>query len=85
LELIRLVPLPHLFAGVKRARPLFSFVTWGAQTTNQEVAVKIISKKKLSPEDTKALWNEIEILDSLDHPNILRYFMSTVPLPYDAC
>ena len=42
------------------------------KATGESVAVKIVSKKKLSDEDLKALWMEIEILDSLSHPHIVK-------------
>lgn len=42
------------------------------KTTNQNTAVKIIDKKKLSRDDEASLMLEIEILGSLDHPNIIK-------------
>jgi hypothetical protein len=36
------------------------------------VAVKIVSKKKLSEEDLAALYCEIKILENLDHPHIIK-------------
>jgi serine/threonine protein kinase len=51
----------------------FSVVKLGVnKATGESVAVKIVSKKKLSDEDLKALWMEIEILDSLNHPHIVK-------------
>lgn len=38
------------------------------------MAVKIVSKRKLSEDDLKALWTEIEILDSLNHPHIVKLY-----------
>lgn len=42
------------------------------QASGETVAVKIVSKRKLSEDDLKALWTEIEILDSLSHPHIVK-------------
>ena len=37
-------------------------------------AVKIIGKKYLAEDEKKKLLGEIDILKSLDHPNILKLF-----------
>ena len=37
-------------------------------------AVKVMRKDKMSPSDRQALANEINILKSLDHPNIIRLY-----------
>lgn len=37
------------------------------------VAIKSISKRKLSPSDLADLMKEVEILSSLDHPNIVKF------------
>jgi serine/threonine protein kinase len=37
------------------------------------VAVKVVSKKKLSDEDLAALHTEIKILTRLNHPHIIKY------------
>lgn len=51
----------------------FSVVKLGInKTTGESVAVKIVPKKKLSEEDLQSLSMEIQILDSLDHPHIVR-------------
>jgi len=50
------------FATVKKAK---------FRSTGQRFAVKVLSKKKMSDEDKVAMKNEIEILKSLDHPNIV--------------
>ena len=42
------------------------------QTTGLNVAVKVVSKKKLSEEDLAALITEISILCELDHPHIIK-------------
>jgi len=36
--------------------------------------VKIINKKYLAEDERKKLLNEIDILKSLDHPNILKLY-----------
>ena len=41
---------------------------------NKQVAVKIVSKKKLSEEDLAALMTEISILCELDHPHIIKCY-----------
>lgn len=52
----------------------FSVVKLGIhKTTKHHSAVKIVNKKKLTPEDNEALMMEIGILKSLDHPNIIKY------------
>ena len=40
--------------------------------TGEKFAVKVFSKSKMSEEDVKLAIMEIEILQSLDHPNIVR-------------
>jgi len=42
--------------------------------THQKVAVKIVSKKKLTEEDAASLKTEIELLDNLNHPHIIKLF-----------
>ena len=42
--------------------------------TGTQVAVKIVSKKKLSEEDLAALMTEISILCELDHPHIIKCY-----------
>jgi len=52
----------------------FSVVKLGIhKTTKNHAAVKIVNKKKLTPEDNEALLVEINILKSLSHPNIIKY------------
>lgn len=56
----------------------FSVVKLGVnKVTSENVAVKIVSKKKLSEEDLAALYCEIKILESLDHPHIIKYVFRT--------
>lgn len=40
--------------------------------TGDAFAIKIISKKKLAPEDLSSLMVEIQILDSISHPHIIK-------------
>lgn len=51
------------FATVKKAKN---------RTTKQKVAVKVLSKRKMSDTDLAALRQEIEILKQVDHPNIVK-------------
>lgn len=39
-----------------------------------KIAVKVIKKTKLDPEDIKNLRNEVKIMQQVDHPNIVRYY-----------
>lgn len=53
----------------------FSVVKLGVnKKTGENVAVKIVSKKKLSDEDLAALHTEIKILTRLNHPHIIKLF-----------
>ena len=51
------------FATVKRCKN---------RATGERFAVKVLSKKKMSEEDKANIQTEIEILTSMDHPNIVR-------------
>lgn len=42
--------------------------------TTMKVAIKVISKQKLSKEEIDALHDEVAILQNLDHPNIVKYY-----------
>eukprot|EP01006_Ploeotia_vitrea_P036076 TRINITY_DN65963_c5_g7_i1.p1 TRINITY_DN65963_c5_g7~~TRINITY_DN65963_c5_g7_i1.p1 ORF type:complete len:367 (+),score=5.44 TRINITY_DN65963_c5_g7_i1:173-1273(+) len=42
--------------------------------THQKVAVKIVTKNKLTEEDLASLTTEIELLNSLDHPHVIKLF-----------
>lgn len=42
------------------------------RATNEYVAVKVLSKRKMAPEDIDSLKNEIEIMKTVDHPSIVR-------------
>ena len=39
-----------------------------------KVAIKVIDKSKLSEEDLESLKNEVFIMQTVDHPNIVKYF-----------
>jgi len=53
----------------------FSVVKLGVnKQTGENVAVKIVSKKKLSEEDLTALHCEIKILSILNHPHIIKLY-----------
>ena len=51
------------FATVKKAKHRESQVRY---------AVKVLSKKKMSDEDKIAMQTEIEILKTVDHPNVVK-------------
>ena len=51
------------FATVRKAKN---------RQTNEYVAVKVLSKRKMAQEDIESLKNEIEIMKTVDHPNIVR-------------
>ena len=40
----------------------------------KNLAIKSISKKNLTPKDFEDLMREVEILSSLDHPNIIKFY-----------
>lgn len=53
----------------------FAIVKRGVhKKTGKEVAVKIIKKKKLSPDELASLHDEAEILRNVDHENIVKMF-----------
>ncbi len=39
-----------------------------------KVAIKVLNKKKMSEKEIKAIGEEVCILQTLDHPNIVRYY-----------
>lgn len=53
------------FATVKKAK---------MRATGERFAVKVLSKRKMTDEDTIAMHTEIEILKQVDHPNIVKLF-----------
>jgi calcium/calmodulin-dependent protein kinase I len=42
-------------------------------STGQDVAIKCITRKDLSPEDEQSIRSEINIMKALDHPNIVKF------------
>lgn len=44
------------------------------RSSGDRVAIKIISKRKMSQEDKLALQNEIDIMKQVDHPNIVKLY-----------
>lgn len=54
----------------------FAKVYMGQSTANPQlkVAVKTINKLYLGQDDLKAIGDEVEVLQALDHPNIVKYF-----------
>ena len=40
---------------------------------NRKFAIKTINKKKLNKEDIENVYNEINVMLKLDHPNIVKY------------
>jgi serine/threonine protein kinase len=52
----------------------FSVVKLAEDKNSKEmVAIKCVDRKKLSPEDLTMLRREVQILSSLDHPNIIKF------------
>jgi len=43
-------------------------------TTKEERAVKYLNKEKLTKEDKALIMNEVHVLSTMDHPNIVRLF-----------
>ena len=41
--------------------------------TNEKFAVKVIPKKRLHPKEIKKILDLLKVLQSLDHPNIIKY------------
>lgn len=44
------------------------------QKDNKKYAIKIIEKTRLTPEDEEAVLDEVDVLKSLHHPNIIRLY-----------
>ena len=49
------------------------FMTWRVKDENSKVAIKVLDKHKLE-EHIGQLMEEVNILNRLDHPNIVNYF-----------
>jgi serine/threonine protein kinase len=43
------------------------------KNTGEKVAIKCVDRKKLAPEDHAMLRREVQILSSLDHPNVIKF------------
>ena len=39
-----------------------------------KIAIKVINKKGLSDEDLNNLMNEVQLMQTVDHPNIVKYY-----------
>lgn len=53
------------FATVRQAKD---------KATNEEVAIKTMIKKKLTKQDIQGMIQEIDILQKLSHPNVIRFY-----------
>lgn len=42
--------------------------------SSHKVAIKVLNKSKLTPDEIKEIQDEIKILLELDHPNIVKYY-----------
>jgi calcium-dependent protein kinase len=38
------------------------------------MAIKVINKSKLDPEDLESLKSEVKLMQQVDHPNIVKYY-----------
>ncbi len=50
------------------------FLAENKADNTHKVAIKVISKSKLSPEEIESLHFEVAILQQVDHPNIVKYY-----------
>ena len=41
---------------------------------NFKIAIKVIDKQKLTADDIESLRNEVKTMETVDHPNIVKYF-----------
>mmetsp|Transcript_14305 Transcript_14305/g.21416 ORF Transcript_14305/g.21416 Transcript_14305/m.21416 type:complete len:408 (-) Transcript_14305:251-1474(-) len=73
-------PVPHVFdkmyeLGEELGSGAFSVVKAGTnKATGEKVAVKVINRHTISSEDEAALTQEVNIMKSLDHPNIVKLY-----------
>ena len=44
------------------------------ENPDNEVAIKVLRKKKMSSDELEDLRNEVLILITVDHPNIVKYY-----------
>src|SRR6478752_6047631 len=61
-----LLYLPYIAKGT------FSKVYYGKDSNNNEVAIKCITKSKVSKISLDYVYKEIEIMKKLSHPNIIK-------------
>ncbi len=65
--------LDHYEMGESIGKGKFGRVKAGVhKKTNKKVAIKILKKKKMDPEDFELYKREVEILKICQHPNIIR-------------
>lgn len=50
------------------------FVAENKQNRDHKVAIKVIAKAKLTNAEIEAIRQEVSILSTLDHPNIVKYY-----------
>ena len=50
------------------------FLAENKADTSHKVAVKVISKSKLTPDEIESLHFEVAVLQKVDHPNIVKYY-----------
>lgn len=64
------------FGKVFKAKRLYTKENWQQSSENitEFVAIKSISKAKMDKVQLKQIQEEIKILTTLDHPNIVKYF-----------
>lgn len=41
---------------------------------SMQIAIKVINKQKLDPDDLESLKNEVRLMQQVDHPNIVKYY-----------
>lgn len=64
------------FGKVVKAKRLYSKLNWEKTNSHEEsfVAVKAISKKRLDKDIIHIIDDEMKVLNTLDHPNIIKYY-----------
>lgn len=50
------------------------FLSHNIADPSLEVAIKLFNKTKLKPEQVNRIKEEVKILTTLDHPNIVKYY-----------
>jgi serine/threonine protein kinase len=65
----------HYRLGDELGQGAFSLVRLATnRATNDKVAIKIVDRKNLPADDEESLRSEVEILQKMNHPNIVRCF-----------